>query len=354
MMKKESRILNHSNKVRQSSKYIFDNMTNLKFSQTHFEKMCEYIHENLLNYDKFSESSGHPNSDELPFEDSLGFCFVMDTINFCFWPNSFEYDDLVSNIKNSMMTNPGVFSPEGILKMTAEEFGGIVFKGLTDNLNQIPERFRLLQEMASVVQNKYKGSYSQFVLESGYDSDCLLDMVIREIPGFQDHGVYKGKQVFFYKRAQILVGDLNEVLVMFGHTLIYKSFNTINKNRLKIPEEHLEKLSSMGEKGLKNIGNLTCFADYRVPQVLNYFKVVEYIPELQKKIETKKEIDFGSQEEAEIRGVMIELVERIKNHLEEKFSKKLMSIEVDWILWQYGEKNLDKMPNHHRVLTIFY
>lgn len=349
-MKKQT----HSSKVRESSEYILSNATTLEFSQENFEKMCKYIHQNLLNYDKFEDSSDHPKQDELFFEDSIGFCFVMDSINFCFWPNSFEYENLVTNIKTAMKTQLGIFSPASILKMTEKEFGALVFKGLTDNLEQIPERFRLLQEMAGVVNSHFNGSYTEMIYQSGYDSDRLLDMIVSRMTGFQDHGVYKGKQVFYYKRAQILVGDINEVLVMFKKTLIYKSFNSINNSRLKIPEKHLDMLSKMKKNGLQNIENLTCFADYRVPQVLNYFEVINYSENLQKKITNKTEIASGSEEEAEIRGAMIRVVEMIKAHLDSKFNKKLMSIEIDWILWQYGEKNLDKMPNHHRVLTVFY
>jgi len=34
--------------------------------------------------------------------------------------------------------------------------------------------------------------------------------------------------------------------------------------------------------------------------------------------------------------------------------ENLMSIEVDWILWQKGEDLKDSLPPHHRVLSIFY
>ena len=36
----------------------------------------------------------------------------------------------------------------------------------------------------------------------------LVDLVVRYFPGFRDTSVYRGRQVFFYKRAQIFVGDL--------------------------------------------------------------------------------------------------------------------------------------------------
>lgn len=72
-------------------------------------------------------------------------------------------------------------------------------------------------------------------------------------PGFRDHSIYKGRQVFFYKRAQICVAD------------IYGSF---------------------GGKGLgefEDIDHLTMFADYRVPQILYHMGVIDYSNELKKK-----------------------------------------------------------------------
>jgi hypothetical protein len=307
-----------------------------------------------MYYDTFEDSSNHPKLRELNFEDSIGFCFLIDSINFCFWPNSFEYEHLVTNIKEAMKKKPGIFSPSSIVQMKEQVFRDNVFKGLTDNLNQIPERFRLLQEMANAIIRDFGGKYANLILESGYDSDILLDIIVSNITGFQDHGVYKGKQVFYYKRAQILVGDINEVLVMYKKVIPNENFDSLNKTLYEVPEDHLQKLKEMDIKGLCNVDNLTCFADYRVPQVLNYFNVVQYSEDLDNKIKNQIQLNFGSEEEAEIRGAMIWIVEMVKEYISEKFSKKLMSIEVDWILWQFGEKNLIKMPNHHRVLTIFY
>ena len=33
---------------------------------------------------------------------------------------------------------------------------------------------------------------------------------------------------------------------------------------------------------------------------------------------------------------------------------KLNAVEVDWFLWQVGEKCKDELVGHHRVYSIFY
>jgi hypothetical protein len=47
------------------------------------------------------------------------------------------------------------------------------------------------------------------------------------------------------------------------------------------------------------------------------------------------------------------ILEGIKKN--EELSKHIKyAFEVDWLLWQMGEENLDKMKPHHKVLSIFY
>jgi hypothetical protein len=46
-------------------------------------------------------------------------------------------------------------------------------------------------------------------------------------------------------------------------------------------------------------------------------------------------------------------VEAIKEWLR-KEGKEVVSIEVDWFLWQLGEDSLSTLPPHHRCLTIYY
>lgn len=109
--------------------------------------------------------------------------------------------------------------------------------------------------------------------------------------------MYKGRQVFFYKRAQILVGDINEQL------------KSLCKSLDRFEPEQREFLTSFKALGnLKNIERLTCFADYRIPQVLAYDKVLIYDKELEEKIQRGELIAPGSEEECEIRGNMIYLI----------------------------------------------
>lgn len=70
-------------------------------------------------------------------------------------------------------------------------------------------------------------------------------------PNFQDHQIYEGHQIHFYKRAQILIAGL------WG------------------------KYEGKGLGEFFDVDQVTMFADYRVPQLLNEYKIMEYTKELQ-------------------------------------------------------------------------
>ena len=63
----------------------------------------------------------------------------------------------------------------------------------------------------------------------------MLDILTANFINFQDHAIYKGRQVYFYKRAQILIADL------YG-AFMGKSYGAFS-----------------------DIDQLTMFPDYRVP-----------------------------------------------------------------------------------------
>lgn len=69
---------------------------------------------------------------------------------------------------------------------------------------------------------------------------------------------------------------------------------------------------------------------------------MEYSSELAEKIDSLTEIEHSSVEEIEIRAATILAVDAIS-----KKSKYRMAIEVDWILWQLGEKSLASLKPHH-------
>jgi len=57
----------------------------------------------------------------------VDFIFVLDTLNFCFWPHAWEYDNLATSLKMILEKDPKAFSPENLLKFTFDKFKSDVF-----------------------------------------------------------------------------------------------------------------------------------------------------------------------------------------------------------------------------------
>lgn len=99
------------------------------------------------------------------------------------------------------------------------------------------------------------------------------------------------------------------------------------------------------------------FADYRVPQILRHRGILEYNEELANLVDSEKELAYSSPEEVELRAFTLiaveQIIERIRqdDYLKNKIK---CSYEVDWLLWQLGEKSLGEMKPHHRVKSVFY
>jgi hypothetical protein len=116
-------------------------------------------------------------------------------------------------------------------------------------------------------------------------------------------------------------------------------------------------------------------------QSLIQAEILIYSPELLKKISEMQELAAGCEEEIEIRAVTVQAVEMLREvskinekctttnervHLFDKkmlhllqdlrdVGLKLLSVEVDWLLWHMGEEIKDevKFP-FHRCRTHFY
>jgi hypothetical protein len=81
--------------------------------------------------------------------------------------------------------------------------------------------------------------------------------------------------------------------------------------------------------------------------------VMVYSESLARKVDAKEVLPFGSEEEVEIRAATIVAVEKLQQSLHRR-GRDLLAIEVDWLLWQWGESMKDEIPPHHRTLTIYY
>ncbi|KAK1315840.1 hypothetical protein QJS10_CPA05g01293 [Acorus calamus] len=252
---------------------------------------------------------------------TVQYLFVLDALNFCFWPDKdLSYDHLASGLKTALQNDKHAFDADRL-----QTYTGPQLRELLKWPRPLPledERIRLLHEVGVELERSFEGKAAKLVDSCGNSAASLVGLITSHFPGFRDHALYKGHQVFLYKRAQIFVADLWGAFRGQG----YGSFN--------------------------DIGSITIFADYIVPAVLRQMGVLRYSSALSSVIDANDEISSGSEEEVEIRSCSIYAVEKMKELIWTKFGKKVMSIELDLWLWSVGIQ----CPSlqHHRTLSIFY
>lgn len=228
-----------------------------------------------------SHLRGDPASSASAPSSAAQYLLCVDALNFCFWPaKGLEYEHLARGLKRALERDPGCLDAA---RLACIDEGGV--RALFDWDGDVPlieERARLLREVGAVLQAKYRGRAAQLVRSAGRSASRLVDLVARDFPGFRDSAVYEGRQVFFYKRAQIFVGDL------------WGAFGG----------------AGLGE--FTDIADLTMFPDYRVPALLSRMDLLRYSDRLRQAIEAHERIEAGSPWESEIRAATVTAVERMR------------------------------------------
>lgn len=270
--------------------------------------------------------------DGLHFRDgtvrTVQYLFVLDSLNFCFWPESRwryrghdGYIALATALKDAFKREERFFDAADLATMSRAKLQQIL-----NGENEIPlldERVKVLREAGAVLQEKHDGHAARLVERAERSVVRVVELLSQDFSSFRDEAVYRGRMVYFYKRAQIFCADL------------YGAFGG----------------QRWGE--FSDIDELTAFADYKVPQVLRHLGILRYSSELAERIDRREEIPPGSPEEIEIRAHTIWAVELLKRELE-KLGQVLRSFEIDWLLWNLGQREEFREKPYHRTRTIFY
>ena len=214
------------------------------------------------------------------------------------------------------------------------------------------QRIRRIQELGMVLQEEFDGLAANLVRRANGSAQRLIHLITSYFPGFRDESVYNGKQVFFYKRAQIVVADL---WAAYG-CQIHKQYIADLKCSDKIESRgsNLDVNGQIHPYSFYDMHTLTMFPDYRVPQLLRQELVMIYSEELALKVDNLIELEPNSIEEIEIRAATVQAVEMMQKYIKEVLRQDILSVEIDWFLWQEGEKRLQEIKPHHRTLTTFY
>ncbi len=269
------------------------------------------------------------------YEGDCQLVFLQDAVNFCFWAEEnqekwkIEYPKgniisggwfgLVVAFKRAREQGIPILEADYLINLNSEKTRE-VFKSATQA--QIPlleSRLNNLIEAGTVLKDKFEGKFNTLLDESNFDALEIINLTLKHFPSFRDEANYKGKPVYFFKRAQILANDLS----------------------------HIKKESKRLD--IQKLDQLTAFADYKIPQMLRQFGAIEFAEKLAEKVDSYKLIPAACNEEIEIRAATIWGVELIKNKL-----KKYSSSQIDNALWLLSQDQTTVEKPYHRTYTIFY
>ena len=268
-------------------------------------------------------------------EETAFYLLVVDTINFCFWAPSGKarweiehgsdrlsgYFGLAVALKQAAESGVPITKADYLSRLTMDQLSLIL--GGKGELPLMKERLENLRELGHVLQTEFGGEALKLVEAAERSALSLVRLLAEKLRSFRDVAQFEGHEIFLYKRGQLFAADLFGAFdgKDWGH------FHDMDK--------------------------LTAFADYKLPQVLRHIGIFNYAPSLAGRVDQEIHLEPGSSGEVEIRANTIWAVELIRRELR-RVGKKLRAFEIDWILWNLGQKQEFREKPYHKTLSIFY
>ena len=311
-------------KVLETSKFVVDKAKHVKIN---YHKANELIDE-LLKFDNVHYLTKVPYGVyDMSTRDIINFLLIYDSIDFSFWGNpkwtiNVNGKDLDGGIAllhcifNMFDGRDSLEVYKQLENMTLEDFKEIL-KGNID-IPLLEERYKIVSSIAEIVNKKMNGSFYDYIKDMNTDQE-IFKTILNNFSGFEDTRTYKGQTVYFYKLAQLLTSDILHVIE--------------NKEQKEV-----------------DYSNLLGCADYKIPQVMQGFGILEYDTKLSSLLETKTEIEENSEYEVEIRASMIVVI----NYIWEQIDKIIDRIDINDFIWSKGQDKTKKYKPYHLTRTKSY
>jgi hypothetical protein len=271
--------------------------------------------------------------------DTMDFIFLTNTINFAF--TDFERHEMfklhyageersdseamVACLKRAHDRGEPILEGSFLARVTRDGLSSIFTANMP--IPMLDERLRIFHEVGRVLEERYRGRFHRF-LEAGprrlySQGKGLLERLVAEFPSFEDKSSYRGREVAFRKRAQLLWWNL------------HARFAGGDFFQLEDPE------------------SLTVFADYIVPVALRVLGITSYNPELESTINSRKLIPAGSEEEIEIRAFTLWACHLLTAEINRRRPKdrQVIAPVLDSRLWSHFHTT--HWPHHLTVTTAY-
>jgi len=281
-------------------------------------------------------------------EQTAMWILILDALNFCFWGQGTNpeqrwrvewqenltdgYMALVAALKRGVVERQELLSASWLANVSREGVAHLLRPA--EGQETIPlfeSRVQHLRELGRGLLDLRSETPATTLITSAQGSAiALVREVIHRFPSFNDVAQwpqastgFAGNEVRFFKRAQILAGDLAGGLAG----------------------------SSLG--AFHDLDHLTAFADYKVPQVLRQLGILHYSDALGSNIASRTHVPAGSRQEVEIRAGTIWGCELLRQALACR-GKRVAAHELDWLLWEQGQSLPVHAEPYHLTPTVFY
>ncbi|RMZ77668.1 hypothetical protein DV738_g4248, partial [Chaetothyriales sp. CBS 135597] len=305
--------------ILKSAEFICDNAVDVSISSPGTKAaaatLWTLIKERDFSTHSWAQHELHPTARD---EATVNFIFTMDLLNFSFWSERAEDQRAAIDYRGQRWT--GYFSLVAALQRALDEGYPITTPSFYASEDQCPdliiahifrsctaepfpllaERIRLLRSAGAFFLQSEEdcllssSSPAALIKQADHSAARLVNLLVQKLPiCFDDVHTFQGRDVVLHKRAQILVADL------------WACFNGQSYGRFD------------------DIGAITMFADYRVPQMLHSLGCLWYSPRLEGRIKRGELLESGEPAEVEIRGCSIWCVQLIKREIEARFAVEL-------------------------------
>jgi Potential Queuosine, Q, salvage protein family len=276
-------------------------------------------------------------------ERTVNWLLLLDALNFCFWAEKGQprwridyhgeildgYWAEAAALTRAVEDGIALWNAEYLSTMSREDLAHI-FRGVRaadgsagEMIPLFDHRLEHVHEVGRVLLERYDGQFARSFEQAGGSAVKLTLLLAQDFSSFRDIAIYRDREVRFFKRAQICVADLYGA---FGGKR-WGAFTDLDK--------------------------LTIFADYKLPQVLRHYRVLEYHPGLAERVDNQELLAPGGEEEVELRAATIWVCELLRHEMLHASGSTITAVELDLLLW-YLAQHTSGMRPYHRTRTIYY
>jgi len=327
--------------VLSSTRWVVEQAKNVQINGDHLRDACAAL---LKRYTPAAEVTWYERFHFFDgTERTVNWLLVLDALNFCFWAEKGQprwRNDYHGEILDGYWAEAAALTravEEGIalwdagyLSTMSREDLAYILRGVqaADGEAQamIPlfeQRLEHAREVGRVLLERYDGQFAHAVNQVEGSMVKLTRLLARDFSSFRDVASYRGREVRFFKRAQICVADLHGAF------------------------------SGRRWGAFSDLDKLTIFADYKLPQVLRHYGLLEYDRSLAERVDKQELLTAGGEAEVELRAATVWACERRRREMSDATGRVVSAVEIDQLLWYLGQ-NASGMRPYHRTRTVYY